>query len=382
MSGTNKIRLTGGQRVVLAAATVPMVAAGGFGAWGTYTNVLAEFGRGATAAGVVAAGEGVTLVLALVMVGLTMLGQAAPLVVRAGLWAAPVGAAVVGLAVADTGTERVVYAMTPMAMCASAEGLGLLARRIVVHRTGVDMEVQRANAVTVQRLAYHRARAVNHPSEGARKRSERAAWRLAKRVGVGDDELGARLVDVQRERLQEGADAALLAMLGDPQQRPEFPSATEAAEPEAEQATERETVPTEAAGPETEQVPEPEAEPVPDTAELAPVPAATPAFPAQPRTEPDDTEAGRAGRNKPAPVVDASAGQTPVLTVIRNSGGTRADHIRALVSHGVTGTADIRNTLAAAGIPVPSDRYIRRLVSEARNTDVPATGTTGTHGYM
>src|SRR5690606_33343841 len=108
--------------------------------------------------GVVAAGEGVTLVLALVMVLLTMLGQAAPWPVRAGLWAAPIAAAVVGIVVADSLTEAVVYGVTPMAMCAAAEGLGLVARRLVVYRTRVDVETQRRNAAIMRRIAYHRAR--------------------------------------------------------------------------------------------------------------------------------------------------------------------------------------------------------------------------------
>lgn len=205
--------LTKGQVAVLIAATIPMIAAGGLGGWGTYTNIVTEFHRAATAIGVVSAGEGVTLVLALVMVGLTMLGQAAPAPVRVGLWLAPLAAAVTGIVVADDMTEGVVYAMTPMAMSASAEGLGLLSRRIVVYRTGVDMEVQRRNADTIQRLAYHRARAANHPDKWAKMYSARASWRLAKRVGVGDTELGGKLVEVQRTRLIAGADAALLDML-------------------------------------------------------------------------------------------------------------------------------------------------------------------------
>lgn len=209
----HRARLTWGQGIVLGLATVPMIAIGGFGAWGTYSNVVTEFGRAATAAGVVAAGEGVTLVLALVMLGLTMLGQTSPAPVRAGLWGAPLAAALIGVAVADTVTEAVVYAFTPMAMCASAEGLGLISRRIVVYRTGVDVETQRRNAATVQRLAYHQARAANHPDEDVRDRSARASWRLVKHVGVGDVELGAGLVDLQRERLKQGADAALAGML-------------------------------------------------------------------------------------------------------------------------------------------------------------------------
>src|SRR5690606_10065252 len=161
--------------------TLPMIGAGVAGAIGTYSNVVTEFGRAATAVGVVAAGEGVTLVLALVMLVLTMLGQTAPAPVRLGLWAAPVAAALPGVRVADTATEAVVYGVTPLAMCASAEGLGLLARRVVVYRTGVDTEAQRRNAVTVQRLAFHQARAANHPDQDVRARSSRASWRLVGR---------------------------------------------------------------------------------------------------------------------------------------------------------------------------------------------------------
>ncbi|RZB18371.1 hypothetical protein StrepF001_14915 [Streptomyces sp. F001] len=209
---TEPNRLTIGQGIVLGLATLPMIGAGVAGAIGTYSNVVTEFGRAATAVGVVAAGEGVTLVLALVMLVLTMLGQTAPAPVRLGLWAAPVAAALTGVAVADTATEAVVYGVTPLAMCASAEGLGLLARRVVVYRTGVDTEAQRRNAVTVQRLAFHQARAANHPDKDVRARSSRASWRLVSRVGVGDVQLGADLVEVQRERLRQGADAALAGM--------------------------------------------------------------------------------------------------------------------------------------------------------------------------
>ncbi|WP_234376954.1 hypothetical protein [Streptomyces sp. TP-A0356] len=209
-----RARLTRGQAWILAAATLPMIGGGVAGAVGTYSNITSVFHRSATALGVVAAGEGATLVLALVLVGLTMLGQTAPAPVRLGLWLLPASASITGAIVAPHPTDAVIFAVTPLAMTVSAEGLGLLARRIVVHRTGVDMEAQRRNAETVQRLAYHRARAANHPSKGARWRSERASWRLAKRVGVGDAELGARLVEVQRDRLCDGADAALADMFG------------------------------------------------------------------------------------------------------------------------------------------------------------------------
>lgn len=208
--------LTRGQIAVLVAAILPMIGAGAGGAIGTYANARTEFGRAETALGIVASGEGVVLVLALVLVGLTMLGQPAPAAVRVGLWVAPVAAAAVGYALADNATERVVYAVTPMAMSAAAEGLGLLARRIVVYRTGTDTETQRRNAATMRALAYHRARAAKHPSRPVRWWSERAAWRLARRVGTGDAQLGLQLIDVQRERLHDGADAALHDMLALP----------------------------------------------------------------------------------------------------------------------------------------------------------------------
>ncbi|MFD6113850.1 hypothetical protein ACFWG0_27605 [Streptomyces yangpuensis] len=208
----NERALTRGQALILGAAVVPMLIVGGFGAWGTFTNIKTQFPQDATALGVVAAGEGATLVLALVMVGLTLLGQSSPAVVRLGLWLLPAIASGTGAVVAEGTKEAVVYAITPMAMCASAEGIGLLARRIVVFRTGVDMEARRRNASTMQRLAVQRALAANHPWKLARKRAELKSWRLARRVGVGDDELGAGLVTVQRERLTDGADTALAGM--------------------------------------------------------------------------------------------------------------------------------------------------------------------------
>lgn len=240
--GEAHAQLTRGQVAMFAAAVLLMAGAGAAGAYGTYTNTVTEFGRVGTALGVVAAGEGVTLIVALVMVGLTMLGQSAPLAVRTGLWAAPVAAAVIGVAVADDLTEAVVYGLSPMGMSAAAEGIGLLARRIVVYRTGVDAETQRRNAETVQRLAYHRARAANHPSEKARKRSEAASWRLAKAVGVGDHLLGARLVEVQRDRLRDGADAALLDMFTAPT-TPQLPAVEQVPAPAEVPAPEPITAP-------------------------------------------------------------------------------------------------------------------------------------------
>lgn len=204
--------LTKGQTIVLGAASVAMVAVGAFGAWGTYSNAVTAFHRQATAAGVVAAGEGLTLILALVMLGRTMLNMPSPGVVRGGMWVAPLSASGIGISIANDVREAAVYAVTPLAMSGAAEGLGLIARSIVVYRTGQDAEVMRHNADAARQLAFNRAVADGHPDERKRKRAVRRYWRLAKHVGVGDTELGAGLVDVQRVRVRDGADAALASM--------------------------------------------------------------------------------------------------------------------------------------------------------------------------
>jgi hypothetical protein len=205
--------LTKMQIGVLTAAFVPMLATGVIGGIGTYSNIGHAYGRG-TALGALAAGEGATAVLALVLLGLTMLGQSSPRVVRFGLWALPAAAAVMGaMAAPDTG-RTVIYALTPMGMSVSAEGMAFLARRIVVHTDGRDAENERRTADLVQALAYHRARATHHPSDRVKKWSERKSWRLARQVGVGDVALGSRLLEVQRDRVTAGADAALGSMFG------------------------------------------------------------------------------------------------------------------------------------------------------------------------
>ncbi|MFJ9374412.1 hypothetical protein [Streptomyces sp. NPDC101455] len=206
--------LTTGQQVVLGTAAVVMTGVGGIGAWGTYTNAVSEFHRQATAAGVVAAGEGLTLILALILLGRTMLGQPSPAVVRAGMWVAPVSASCIGLSIANNAREAAVYAVTPLAMSGAAEGLGFIARSIVVYTTGCDAEVQRRNADTARQIAFHQAVADRHPDARKQKASVRRYWRLARHVGIGDTELGAGLVDVQRVRVRDGADAALASMYG------------------------------------------------------------------------------------------------------------------------------------------------------------------------
>jgi hypothetical protein len=206
--------LTKGQAGVLGTAAGLMVVVGAFGGWGTYSNAVAEFHRQATAAGVVAAGEGLTLILALIMLGRTMLGQPSPAVVRGGMWLAPLSASGIGITIASDIREAAVYAVTPLAMSGAAEGLGLIARSVVVYRTGVDAEVMRRNADAARQIAFQRAVADGHPDKRKQKAAVRRYWRLAKYVGVGDTELGAGLVDVQRVRVREGADAALATMYG------------------------------------------------------------------------------------------------------------------------------------------------------------------------
>ncbi|MBB0247083.1 conjugal transfer protein, partial [Streptomyces alkaliphilus] len=206
------VRLTRVQKVVLTAAFVPMLATGVAGGIGTYSNIESAYGAG-TAMGAVSAGEGATAVLALVLLGLTLLGQSSPAVVRAGLWLLPAAASAMSLTAAEDLGQKVVYAITPMGMTVAAEGMAFLARRIVVHQNGGrDVEADARAAAVVQELAYHRARATSHPDEGKRRASERRAWKLARRVGRDDPALAGRLLTIQRDRLQSGADAALAAM--------------------------------------------------------------------------------------------------------------------------------------------------------------------------
>ncbi|MFB7427342.1 conjugal transfer protein [Streptomyces hydrogenans] len=201
------------QRIVLGLAFVPMLATGGAGAYGTFTNITTKFGSG-TAVGAVAAGEGATAVLAIVLLGLTLLGQSAPLVIRAGLWALPAAASAMSAMAATTVGEMVIYALTPLGMTASAEGAAFLARRIVVYRDGRDAEAEAHAANLVQAIAYQRAMSERHPDPKVRKKAELEYWKLGKKVGAGDIVLGTRLVDVQREKVTDGAQAALAAMFG------------------------------------------------------------------------------------------------------------------------------------------------------------------------
>ncbi|MGW5244954.1 conjugal transfer protein [Streptomyces sp. NPDC004129] len=215
----NRKELTLSQRVVLGAAFLIMAAVGGIGGYGTFSNIGHAYGTG-TALGAVAAGEGATAVLGLVLLGLTMLGQSSPRVIRLGLWALPAAASVMAAMAGPDIGRTVIYAVTPMGMCVSAEGMAFLARRIVVHTDGRDAEAEARTAAVVRELAYHRAVAANHPDKKERGKAETRSWKLARKVGTGDHSLGARLVDVQRDRVTAGADAALAAMFTAPIELP------------------------------------------------------------------------------------------------------------------------------------------------------------------
>ncbi|MFJ2162387.1 hypothetical protein [Streptomyces sp. NPDC087856] len=208
--------LTTWQQIVLGTAAVVIAIVGGVGALGTYTNAANAFHRQATAAGVVAAGEGLTLILGLIMLGRTMLGQSSPAVVRGGMWLTPVSASCIGLSIASSPREAAVYAVTPLAMSGAAEGLTFIARSVVVYTTGRDAEADRRNATTVQQLAYQQALSTGHPDDGVKKSATRKAWRLIGRVGIGDQHLGENLVDVSRDKLTAGAGHAMDQMLALP----------------------------------------------------------------------------------------------------------------------------------------------------------------------
>lgn len=206
-----KKKLTKMQRAVLIPVLLVMAGVGVAGGIGTYTNLSSVYGGG-TALGALAAGEGATAVLGLLMLGVTLLGQPVPQIIRAGLWVMPAAAAVMGATAAEGVGQTIVFALTPMAITASAEGIAFLARRIVVHQEGRDVEAEARAADAVRDLAYHQARASAHPSRPVRWISVRRSWQLARRVGTGDAVLADRLREVQRDRITAGADAALAAM--------------------------------------------------------------------------------------------------------------------------------------------------------------------------
>ncbi|MFF0394120.1 hypothetical protein ACFYS8_36250 [Kitasatospora sp. NPDC004615] len=211
--------------LVLAPIFVAMVSIGGAGAWATYNNMKAAVGDGTTALGLVAVGEGVTGALGLALIGLTVLARPYPLPFRLSLWTLPAIGAGVGIYLADDPKHRVIYGITPLAMTVAAEIAGYLARSIVVHRNGVDAEADRRTGDLLRKIEWHQARAVRHPDKRVRARSERAAWRLAGKLGRGDTRLGVALPTAYAHRTADTAMAALDALYGrTPGQTPELPA--------------------------------------------------------------------------------------------------------------------------------------------------------------
>ncbi|MFF8697353.1 conjugal transfer protein [Streptomyces sp. NPDC015144] len=206
-----KRKLGWAKKALLGITAAVMVGIGILGGVGTYSNLSHKYG-GETALGALAAGEGATAVLALVMLVTTVFGRSAPRIVRLGLWALPAAAATMGATAAQGTGQTIVYALTPMAITAAAESVGYLARLAVVHVDGHDAEAEARSATLVRDLAYHQARAAAHPEKRTRTRSAKKAWRLAAKVGTGDATLGAALLDVQREKLTQGATVALERM--------------------------------------------------------------------------------------------------------------------------------------------------------------------------
>lgn len=205
-------KLTKIQRLLLIGTIVPILAVGVMGGIGTYSNLSKVYGEG-TALGALAAGEGATAVMAMILLITTALGQSAPRPVRVGLWLLPMAAAAMAATAATGLGQTIVYAITPMAITASAEGLAFLTRRVVIHQVGRDVEAQARAAAVLKDLAYYQAVAAGHPDEKERKKAVTKSWKLARRVGGGGDvSLAADLMDVQRERIGQSADIALSRM--------------------------------------------------------------------------------------------------------------------------------------------------------------------------
>lgn len=205
------VKLGKGQVAVLVLACAPMAAVGIAGAVATFVNMDRILNSGASALGMVAAGEGATLICALIALAVTLMGQHTPTVVRLGMWLLPLVAAVAGVALASTTNERIMMAVTPMAMTAAGEGVAFVARRVVAHRTGTDIEQQRRSGL----LLWHANRAKNGGAIG-RKLSQAAVWRLTKAFAETDAQLSVQLGEIQRYRIADGADTNLAAVLAGP----------------------------------------------------------------------------------------------------------------------------------------------------------------------
>lgn len=210
-----KVDMGWGQIAVLSLASAPMAAVGVAGAIATYFNMKKILGSGTSAAGMVAAGEGATLICALVALAVTLMGQHTPTVVRLGMWLLPVIASVSGVVMAKDTNAKIMMAVTPLAMTAAGEGIAFVARRVVAHRTGTDIEQQRRSGL----LLWHANRAKNGGWLG-RKLSQAAVWRLTKAFAETDTQLSVQLGEIQRYRIADGADVNLAEVLAGPVAKP------------------------------------------------------------------------------------------------------------------------------------------------------------------
>lgn len=202
-------RMTWFKALIIALTCLPMLAVGVAGGYATYVNMENVLHRSATALGVVAAGEGATLIAALVALTVTLMGQHTPGVVRAALWLIPVGASVTGYLLAPNANERVVMTLTPLAMTAAGEGIAFVARRVVAYQTNVDIEQQRRGGL----LLWH----ANYAAKGnglTHKWSALRVAQLTKAFASTDAQLSVQLGEIQRYRIAEGADANLATVLG------------------------------------------------------------------------------------------------------------------------------------------------------------------------
>lgn len=214
------IKLSKGQVYVLTATSLPMAAAGIGGGIASYLNFASVLAERSYAASLVLAGEGATVICAMVALAVTLMGQHTPAPARAGLWLIPMVASVAGAIIAPDLNTKIIMGLSPMAMTAAGEGIALVARRVVAYRTRVDIEQQRRSGL----LLWHANRAVNGKGLG-RWLSERAVWRLSKQFAATDGQLSVQLGETQRYRINEGADANLAAVLsGGTGKRAERPS--------------------------------------------------------------------------------------------------------------------------------------------------------------
>lgn len=220
------MKLNKGQAWILGLAATPMAVVGAAGAIATYVNMDSVLHRSASALGMVAAGEGATLICALVALAVTLMGQHTPSTVRIGMWLVPLLASGVGVALAPSQGEAVVMGFTPMAMTASGEGIAFVARRMVAYTTGVDIEKQRSSGL----LLWHANRAQNGSRIG-RRLSRPAVWRLTKRFAMTDTQLSVQLGEIQRFRISQQADENLAAALAGPEKDVQATPAAPAALP-------------------------------------------------------------------------------------------------------------------------------------------------------